>query len=94
MAFDPIENLFLTTETPSQNMILENSSVFFNLYHFKVMQLETFEDNGDVNECKLRFHFFHRLISNQEQYVDSPRSSRHGTPKTIFGNSKPEETQD
>ena len=42
---------------------LVNSNMKFKLYHFKVIELRTFEDNkSEVNNCRIRFHFLHRLL--------------------------------
>ena len=42
---------------------LVNSNMKFKLYHFKVMELQTLEDNlSGVNTCRIRFHFLHRLL--------------------------------
>ena len=54
-----------------------NSSLESDLYHFKVMELDTFEDTGNVNRCHLKFHFFHRLIRQEDpEDADSPRSNK------------------
>ena len=42
-----------------------NSSIKFDLYHFKVMELSTFEDTGRKSECKVLFHFMHQLIKRR-----------------------------
>ena len=47
---------------------LVKDSVEFELFHFKVMQLRTYEDNKDVNECSVRFHFTHRLIKMADDH--------------------------
>ena len=77
MAFEAIDDLFLNSETQSKNVILQDSSLNFDLYHFKVMELDTFEDTGGVNRCRLKYHFFHRLIRQEDpEDADSPRSNK------------------
>ena len=39
-----------------------NSAQKSDLFHFKVMELKVHEDNGNVSECKVRFHFFFELL--------------------------------
>lgn len=38
------------------------------------MQLRTFDDSGEINECKISFHFMHRLIrknkTTDESWID------------------------
>ena len=46
---------------------MENSTLEFDIYHFKVMELTTLEDTGRLNECKVRFHFYHRLIKKKNE---------------------------
>lgn len=47
---------------------MENSTLEFDIYHFKVMELTTLEDTGRLNECKIRFHFYHRLIKKKNEF--------------------------
>ena len=58
--FDPLKYLF----ADSSDITILNSEIQFDLYHFKVMELKSFEDTGEISECKLKFHFTHRLIKH------------------------------
>ena len=42
-----------------------NSQQKSDLYHFKVMELQTYEDlkeSGQISKCKVRFHFFFDIL--------------------------------
>ena len=49
---------------------LVDSTLKFDLFHFKVMQLETYEDTGRLNETKVRFQFLHRLVRANAEKAD------------------------
>ena len=36
-----------------------------DLYHFKVMKLQTHEDTGKLSECRLKFHFMFECIKQK-----------------------------
>ena len=58
MAFEKCSDIFERTEA----FDMASSNLNFDVFHFKVMELSTYEDTNDLNECHVRFHFIHRLI--------------------------------
>jgi len=58
MAFVKSSNIFEKTE--SFDMV--SSNLNFDIFHFKVMELTSYEDTKGLNECRVRFHFRHPLI--------------------------------
>lgn len=44
-----------------------NSQQQSELYHFKVMELQTHEDTREASVCKLKFHFMFDLIKKKER---------------------------
>ena len=48
-----------------------NSSLQLDLFHFKVLELSTYEDTEKPTECRVRFHFLHRLIKSKRKNEDS-----------------------
>lgn len=61
MNFDRCSSIFV----PDKTCKLIDSTLKFDLFHFKVMQLRTIDDSGEINECKVAFHFMHRLIKKR-----------------------------
>jgi hypothetical protein len=47
---------------------VQNSTTSADLFHFKVMELKTFEDdkNAEGSQCRVRFHFLFDLIRKQK----------------------------
>ena len=43
-----------------------DSALQFDIYHFKVMELTTYEDNQEMNKCRERFNFMHRIIREKK----------------------------
>lgn len=43
------------TFIPEDDFDIVDSKLKFELYHFKVMQLRTYEDTAGASECKVRF---------------------------------------
>ena len=39
-----------------------NSPQKSEYFHFKVMQLKSYEDTKTISECKVRFHFFFEIF--------------------------------
>ena len=66
MNFDKCSSIFQFSKACK----LIDSTLKFDLFHFKVMQLRTFDDTGLVNECKVAFHFMHRLIKKKKSAND------------------------
>ena len=76
------KDLFKTV--PKADLTVLSSQQQVEKYHFKVMQLQVYQDflrleqlddlkarsNDNVNECKMRFHFFFDLIHKPDDKED------------------------
>ena len=51
MGYDRGSDTFI----PEEDFDIVDSTLKFDLYHFKVMQLRTYEDTNGASECKVRF---------------------------------------
>ena len=61
-----------TSADPDIRIKLSNSYQKTDLFHFKVMELQTHEDTGGQSDCNLRFHFFFPLIRKiQRNYSEN-----------------------
>ena len=62
-------NLFHAKNSSGKTYKFKKTMKIDNLYHFKVLSLRLHEDNRRVkdheggSECKLEYHFFHKLLA-------------------------------
>ena len=73
MLFDSCSDIF----EASSDCHLVDEQCCFEPYHFKVMQLRSYEDNELMDECQVRFHFTHRLIKLKEESELPPIAERN-----------------
>ena len=59
------------TVVETKDFGLVDSTLNFNLFHFKVMKLTTYEDNQKLNEIKVKFQFLHRLVRGNAEQEDN-----------------------
>ena len=81
MSFEKCSEVF-TADADCQML---DTSMKFSLYHFKVMQLRTHEDDPSiVHDCRVKFHFEHPLIRHKKAKIsvvesETPNSETNNT---------------